>query len=90
MHGGERAFSQQKVRHKKRAKTTKCTQSLVACMAGAKKGARGGGGVGGGEKGEGGGGGGGGGGEKHDPYPFRRLLRRLCRQLKAGRFICSG
>ena len=78
MHGGERAFSQQKVRHKKRAKTTKCTQSLVACMAGAKKG------------GGGGGGGGGGRGEKRDPYPFRRLLRRLCRQLKAGRFICSG
>ena len=47
MHGGERAFSQQKVRHKKRAKTTKCTQSLVACMAGAKKG--------GGREGEGGG-----------------------------------
>lgn len=42
MHGGERAFSQQKVRHKKRAKTTKCTQSLVACMAGAKKGGGGG------------------------------------------------
>ena len=41
MHGGERAFSQQKVRHKKRAKTTKCTQSLVACMAGAKKGGEG-------------------------------------------------
>ena len=51
MHGGERAFSQQKVRHKKRAKTTKCTQSLVACMAGAKKGGGGGGeGEGGGEK----------------------------------------
>ena len=85
MHGGERAFSQQKVRYKKRAKTTKCTQSLVACMAGAKKE----GGWGGG----GGGGGGGGRGEKRDPYPFRRLLRRLrrlCRQLKAGRFICSS
>ena len=45
MHWGERAFFQQKVQHKKRAKTTKRSQSLVACVAGGKR-------DGGGERGE--------------------------------------
>lgn len=71
-HWGERTFIQQKVRHKKRAKTTKRSQSLAACVAGGKKG------------------GGGGGKKSAIPYPFRRLLRWLCKQLKAGRFIRPG
>ena len=44
MHWGERAFGQQKIRHKKRAKTAIRSQSLVAFVAGAKKGGGGGGG----------------------------------------------